>query len=459
MARKQTAKGGAITLNLGCPNSEPQRRFFESRVKYTCYGGARGGGKSWCTQRKPVGGCIEYPGLRILVIRRRYEDLENSVIDPILKLIPDSLATYNVQKHLLTFVNGSSIKFGNMDGYGSAVTGKYQGQEYDWIFIEEATQFTEQEFRGIAACCRGATPFPKRVYLTCNPGGVGHQWVKRIFVTRDFLPEENPDDYLFLKATVEDNVDLLKGSPDYVNALNLLPEDVRRAHRFGDWDALSGGYFPEFTIKTHVIQPFAIPSGWAKYRAFDYGLDMFACLWIAVDYNGRAYLYREYNESRLIVSQAANAAIVSTPPGERVEYTIAPPDMWSTLKDTGKTMAQLFAESGLPVVKANNSRVAGWMAVKELLKPMADGKPGLLVFNTCKGIIDDLMAIQHDDKNPSDCAKEPHDITHAPDALRYYAQLRTLKPEQAPAVDEEEHEESYSDYMTGGEADSSYLNL
>ena len=171
------------------------------------------------------------------------------------------------------------------------------------------------------------------------------------------------------------------------------------------------------------------------------------------------HCFREYNESRLIVSQAANAAIVSTPPGERVEYTIAPPDMWSTLKDTGKTMAQLFAESGLPVVKANNSRVAGWMAVKELLKPMADGKPGLLVFNTCKGIIDDLMAIQHDDKNPSDCAKEPHDITHAPDALRYYAQLRTLKPEQAPVVDEEEHEESYSDYMTGGEADSSYLNF
>ena len=191
MARKQTAKGGAITLNLGCPNSEPQRRFFESRVKYTCYGGARGGGKSWCTQRKPVGGCIEYPGLKVLIVRRRYEDLENSVIDPILKLIPESLAVYNVQKHLLTFVNGSSIKFGNMDGYGSAVTGKYQGQEYDWIFMEEATQFTEQEFRGIAACCRGATPFPKRVYLTCNPGGVGHAWVKRLFIDRDYRQGEN----------------------------------------------------------------------------------------------------------------------------------------------------------------------------------------------------------------------------------------------------------------------------
>lgn len=458
MKKPKTAKGGRIALNLGAPNSDPQRRFFESRVKYTCYGGARGGGKSWCTQRKPVGGCIEYPGIRILIIRRRYEDLENSVIDPIKSLVPDELAVYNETKHLLSFLNGSTIKFGNMDGYGAAVSGKYQGQEYDWIFMEEATQFTEAEFRGIAACCRGATPFPKRVYLTCNPGGIGHQWVKRLFITRDFLPQENPDDYLFLKATVEDNIDLLKGSPDYVNALDLLPEDVRAAHRYGDWDALSGGYFPEFTVKTHVIKPFPIPGEWAHYRAFDYGLDCFACLWVAVDYHGRCYVYREYAESRLIVSEAATAALTFTPPEEHIEYTIAPPDMWSTQKDTGKTMAQVFTENGLGIVRANNSRVQGWMAVKELLKPMADGKPGLLVFDTCKGLVDDVMAIQHDDKNVSDCAREPHDITHRPDALRYFSQLRTLRPEKTePAEPQDDRAEDYEDYMAGGEPDESYI--
>lgn len=458
MKKPKTAKGGRITLNLGAPNSDPQRRFFESRVKYTCYGGARGGGKSWCTQRKPVGGCIEYPGIRILIIRRRYEDLENSVIDPIKSLVPDELAVYNETKHLLSFLNGSTIKFGNMDGYGAAVSGKYQGQEYDWIFMEEATQFTEAEFRGIAACCRGATPFPKRVYLTCNPGGIGHQWVKRLFITRDFLPQENPDDYLFLKATVEDNIDLLKGSPDYVNALDLLPEDVRAAHRYGDWDALSGGYFPEFTVKTHVIKPFPIPGEWAHYRAFDYGLDCFACLWVAVDYHGRCYVYREYAESRLIVSEAATAALTFTPPEEHIEYTIAPPDMWSTQKDTGKTMAQVFTENGLGIVRANNSRVQGWMAVKELLKPMADGKPGLLVFDTCKGLVDDVMAIQHDDKNVSDCAREPHDITHRPDALRYFSQLRTLRPEKTESAEpQDDRAEDYEDYMAGGEPDESYI--
>lgn len=459
MAQKQKQEeNNGIVLHLGRPNSEAQKKFFESRVMYTCFGGARGGGKSWCTQRKSVGGSIQYPGIQILVVRRRYEDLENSVINKILELVPDTLATYNIQRHFLQFKNGSSIKFGNMDGYGAAVTGKYQGQEYDWIFIEEATQFTEREFRGLAACCRGATPFPKRVYLTCNPGGIGHQWVKRLFVTRDFLPRENPDDYLFIKATLDDNIDLMKGSKDYENQLDLLPEDIRRAHRYGDWDALSGGYFPEFTIKTHVVKPFNIPSGWAKYRAFDYGLDMFACLWIAVDFKGRCYVYREFAESKLIVSEAANTALAVTPAQERIEYTVAPPDMWSTQKDTGKTMAQVFYECGLGIVKANNSRVQGWMSVKEMLKPMEDGKPGLLVFDCCKGLIDDLQAIQHDEKNVSDCAKQPHELTHRPDALRYFCQMRTLKPE-IEVYDEEPEErmEDYESFMTGGSPDQSYI--
>lgn len=448
-----------IEIDLGRPNSEPQRRFFASRVKYTCYGGARGGGKSWCTQRKSVGGCLRYPGLRVLVIRRRYDELENSVIEPVVQLVEGETARYNRSKHLLSFYNGSYIRFGNMESYGAATTGKYQGQEYDWIFIEEATQFTEQEFRGLAACCRGVSGHPKRIYMTANPGGVGHNWVKRLFISRDFQPGENPEDYLFIQATVEDNVDLMRGSPDYVNALELLPEDIRRAHRYGDWDALSGGYFPEFKRSTHVIRDFQIPAAWKKYRVFDYGLDLFACLWVAVDFNGRCYVYREYSKSQLIVSAAAEAALTATPEREKIEYTIAPPDMWSTQKDTGKTMAQVFQESGMPIIRANNNRIQGWMAVKELMKPMTDGRPGLVIMERCRALIDDLTAIQHDEKNPSDCAKEPHDVTHRPDALRYFCQLRVLRPELPPeeTPDIGRREIDYRDYMTGGEADESYL--
>ena len=121
-------------------------------------------------------------------------------------------------------------------------------------------------------------------------------------------------------------------------------------------------------------------------------------------------------------------------------------------------MAQVFAENGLGLVRANNSRVQGWMALKELLKPRADGRPGLVVFESCRGLIDDLMAIQHDERNPSDCAVQPHEITHRPDALRYFAQLRTLKPELTADLEEDQPRKTgYEAFLVGGEVDEGYL--
>ena len=103
-----------------------------------------------------------------------------------------------------------------------------------------------------------------------------------------------------------------------------------------------------------------------------------------------------------------------TPSWEQIEFTAAPPDMWNRQKDSGKSMAELFAENGVGILKASNNRVQGWMAVKEMLKPMnsAKDRPGLLVTSDCKGLWRNLAAIQHSEKNPSDCATEPHEITH-----------------------------------------------
>lgn len=465
MAKQMKVKtgGGSVTIDLGRPNSEPQQEFFASRCKYTAYGGARGGGKTWASSRKAIGGALRWPGIKILMIRREYDDMRNSLIEPMLAILPQEIATYNGTLNIIYFVNGSTIKFGNMPGYGAAVAGKYQGQEYDWIFMEEATQFTEQEFRGLGACLRGVNKIPKRFYLTCNPGGVGHHWVKRLFVSREFRDGENPADYCFIKATVEDNKDLMESSPDYVQALDLLPEDIRNAHRYGDWDALAGTYFSEFRPELHTCKPFRIPDEWPRYRAFDYGLDMFACLWIAVDFSGRCYVYREYCESDLVVSDAARIMRACTPPEERVSFTIAPPDMWNRQKDSGKNMAELFMQNGIGLLKASNSRIQGWLALKELMKLRKDGKPGLIIFSDCKSLIEFLPALQHDTKNPSDCAKEPHEITHAPDALRYFAVMRTMPAiKNAVITPEDDFDDgrSASDYdsvMCGGEPQESYM--
>ena len=320
---------------------------------------------------------------------------------------------------------------------------------------------TEYEFRTMGATLRGVNDIPKHFYLTCNPGGVGHQWVKRLFVTREYEGVEDGKDYSFIPATVEDNTALMKSSPEYIQMLDTLPDDIRAAHRYGDWDAMAGQYFSEFRKELHVCRPFVtIPAEWPKYRAFDYGLDMFACYWFAIDFDDRVWVYREYCESGLIVSQAAEAMRRLTPPGEQIQFTVAPPDMWSTQKDSGRTMAEIFMENGIGIVRASSQRIQGWMVVKEFLKLRADGKPGILFTTDCPRIIRDLPALQHDEKNPSDVAKEPHDITHSPDAIRYGLIYRTMGARLEPVKPEPDEDtvEEYDDYMTGGDATDGYLS-
>lgn len=471
MAKRKTIKKNteSIVLDLGESNPK-QELFYQSRTLYTAYGGARGGGKTHAVRIKAIDGALNHAGLRVLIVRRTYPELKENHIKPTLriigKLIKLKYAKYNGEDHTISFANGSEIKFGHYQGSASEL--EYQGQEYDWVFIDEATQFIEYEFRVLGALVRGVNAFPKHVFLTCNPGGVGHRWVKRLFVDRQFKtgcenPEENedPNDYApLIFATVEDNKQLMESSPQYIQMLSALPENMRKAHRYGDWDALSGSYFPEFSDAKHVIAPFIIPAHWVRYRAFDYGLDMFAPLWIAVDEHGISYVYREYNRKDLIVSDAAKALKSNTGIGEQIAITFCPPDMWNRQKDTGKTMAEDFMLNGISVLKADNNRVQGWLQVKEMLAD-CDGTPRLMIFKTCTELIENLKAIQADEKNPNDCAKEPHDITHNCDALRYYCISRILSTEAQQSTEQHEDDdddEDYDTFMTGGAITASYIN-
>lgn len=278
--KKNTGESKTIGLDLGSLN-EKQELFVKAigKYRYIGYGGARGGGKTHALRISAVLGALSYPGIRILIIRRTYPELESNHIAPLRKLVPQELAVYNIQLHQMAFLNGSTIKFGHFQSYESAAQ-EYQGQEYDWIMMDEATQFTEEEFRLMGGCLRGVNEFPKTFFLTMNPGGVGHRWVKRLFIDKEYKTDgneeenENPKDYYFIQALVTDNTALM-GTPDgkgYLQMLSALPENIRNAHRYGDWDVLSGNYFPEFSVGRHVIAPMDIPKHWQRYRTIDYGL-------------------------------------------------------------------------------------------------------------------------------------------------------------------------------------------
>ena len=437
-----------MTLTLS-PNPK-QMEFFLARERFIAYGGARGGGKSWAIRQKAKLLALHYPGIRILLLRRSFPELRENHILP-LRAELNGVASYKESEKAFTFHNTSRLIFGYCAGEGDV--SQYQGQEYDIIFMDEATQFTEFQFSALTASLRGANSFPKRMYLTCNPGGVGHGWVKRLFVDRSFKPGEDPDDYRFIPARAADNPALVQCDPGYLKMLDNLPDGLRQAWRDGSWEVFAGRYFPEFSRDSHVVQPRVLPPHWRRYRVFDYGLDMLACYWAAIDPHGRIWVYRELCQSGMIVSEAAKAIREMTPPGERIQCTVAPPDLWSTQKDTGRTMAELFSVNGVPLVPASNRRVQGWMAMKEFLKVGADGSPGLVLFPDCRRLIRDLEVVQHDGKNPSDVANTPHEYTHSPDAIRYLCAFRTAKEE--PEAEREDGD--YADYLTGQELSESYL--
>lgn len=407
------------------PPTPKQQRFLLADSRYVAYGGARGGGKSHAVRLKAALLALTYAGIRIIIIRRTYPELlENHIRKLSAEL--SGVAVYKEVDKSLTFPNGSRIVFGYCATESDVL--RYQGQEYDILMIDEATQLTEYQFTWLDAMVRGVNDFPKRTYLTCNPGGVGHDYIKRRFV------KGNNPDTVFIQASVYDNPALMESDPDYVRMLKELPDGLRQAWLDGDWDYFVGQYFTAFRTDIHVIEPIEISKHWRRYRAIDYGLDMLACLWIAVSPQNECYVYREFCQPELIASDAAQGIISRQEKDEDIYLTYAPPDLWSRTKDSGKSIFELFRDNGVAFVKSDAARVPGWLAVAEWLKHVtgADGKETarLHIFSTCTELIRCLPLLQHDTKNPSDCATEPHDITHVCDALRYFCVMRQAAPKE-----------------------------
>lgn len=445
------------------PNLYPkQKEFCKSKAKYICYGGARGGGKSFVLRVKAILLALNYPGIQILLLRRTYGELLENHIIPLQKMLhsyekdkTNRIANWGGQDKVFTFPNGSRIKLGYCDNETDVL--QYQGQAYEIIFMEEATQFTEFQFQCLTESNRLSgqckKPVKPRIYFTCNPGGVGHAWVKRLFIDREYKATEKDDEYDFIPALVFENEYIMKNDPDYVKALENLPEDRKQAMLYGNWDVFEGQFFTEFDRNVHVIEPFEIPKDWYIYFTMDYGLDKLAGYWIAVDYNNNAYVFREVYESNLLASQARDKIKEMT--NESIYMYLAPHDMWNRHKETGKSTADIFEEAGIMLYETNDDRKQGWLQMKEWLKPYMDEQgcttAKLKIFSTCKNLIRCLPQIQHSEKNIGDVADKPHELTHSVDAIRgfcvYWTQepIRKKEKEKLPFAlqTEEETEELY----------------
>lgn len=460
-----------IELSMPAPNARQLLAFKETH-KYVAFGGARGGGKSWFVRWKAVLLCMSYPGIKVTIVRKTFPELRENHIEPLLSMIPRAMATYNDSKKIFRFRNGSRIIFRHCETERDI--GKFQGTEMDVLFIDEATHFDEQTFKKMAVCVRGVNNFPKRVYCTCNPGGPGHAWVKRLFLERAFKDGEDPDEYApMIRSLVTDNVALLKSDPDYIRQLDALNGKLKAAWRFGDWDIFEGQYFEEFRNNpnpertyTHVIERFNPPSSWKRYRSYDFGYaHPFSCGWWAVDHEGRLYrileLYgcekdqpdvgvkwttdEQFEEIKRIENEHPYLK------GHKIEG-VADPSIWN--KNGGVSTAEVAARKQVFFEPGNNDRIPGWLQVHYRMRFDENGIPMMYVFDNCEAFIRTIPTLIYDEHKPEDLDTKGED--HCADEVRYMCMLNPINPPRAAPAKPKEYDPLDRQPLDGGNQYSFY---
>ena len=421
------------------PNRGPQTNFLAASEREVFYGGARGGGKSYAMLIDPLRYCHK-ENHRALLIRRTMPELRD-LINHSQRLYSRAFpgAKWREQEKEWRFPSGAKIEFGYAENMTDAL--RYQGQSYTWIGIDELPQYPSPDiYNFLRSSLRSVDPsIPVYMRATGNPGNVGSQWVKEMFVdpidpnTAFNVEITTPKGikYItrrFIPAKLQDNPYLMQ-TDDYYAMLSSLPEVQRKQFLDGNWDAFSNAAFPEFDREIHVVEPFEVPKGWQRFRAADWGYSSPACvLWFAIDYDNNLWLYRELYTQKITADVFARKVLMLEK-DEYIRYGVLDASTWAKRGDVGPSIAETMIQVGCrwrPSDRTPKSRISGKLEIHRRLKLNDDKKkePGLRIFANCRNLLRTFPTLPLDDNNPEDINTHVED--HAYDALRYGCMSRPM---------------------------------
>lgn len=435
------------------PNEGPQTDFLAASELEVLYGGAAGGGKSYAILADPMR-YFEHPKFSGLVIRRTLDDLRDLIRESKNLYLKTHVGSkFKEQTSTWHFPNGGTLWMSYLDRDEDVL--KYQGQQYCWIGVDELTQYaTPYAWNYLRSRLRTtAKDLPLSMRATTNPGGVGHQWVKKMFVdpappNTSFIPRDldtnAPMVYpvghakagqplfrrRFIPAKLSDNPYLMEDG-QYEASLLSMPEHLRRQLLEGDWSISQGAAFPEFRSSVHVVDPYEIPLDWRRFRSCDFGYSSYsAVLWFAINPSfNQLVVYRELYLTRHTGKDLA-IAIKNAERGEHIAYGVLDSSVFHQRGNNGPVISEEMAAEGVrfrPSDRGHGSRINGRNRLHELLKVEdygidTDGNsikiPGIVFFNTCRQTISDLQVIPTDPKGGEDI-DDRYVSDHTYDALRY----------------------------------------
>jgi hypothetical protein len=447
---------------LWCPLPAMQTELLQSAEFEVFAGGAAGPGKSECVLADGLR-YIDRPTYRGLILRSSFPELRE-LMDRAHEVFPQLGGVWNENEKRWTFRSGATYEFGYCSVFADVQ--RYRGQEFGFIGYDEIGDLgDERVWTFLFSRCRSKDPLiPPRMRCTANPGGRGHTWLRKRFIepcgvdgANVYTQRKTGLTRRFIPGRVLENPLLIRNNPTYVAQLMAQPELIRRQLLEGDWDAGAGAYFEELS-DVHLVRPFPVPPHWRTYGSFDWGFSHpFAFGLFAVDEDGGVWLIDSVHGRRLLDREIVER--IKEQLGEDLpRYAVAGADCWHDIKarsESGPTTADTFAAGGLPLMRANISRIAGWKNVRNYLawrgqgEDGGDGVPRFRMFDTPgnRKVFEVLESLIADPDNPEDVLKVDADGDgiggdDSADMIRYGLMQRPLvakapekKAQQSPHFD------------------------